>query len=92
MPIGTQTVIAEEVVRNGGQYILTLKQNQALLFEDAQLCFETEYLSLPATEFQKEGLYAVAYEKDHGRLEKRRMLGGVGKPVTAESAVCVALL
>lgn len=69
--IGTQTAIAEKIVRKGGHYILALKQNQASLFEDAQLCFETEYLPIPAKELQRKGLYASTCEKGHGRVEKR---------------------
>ena len=39
--MGTQTAIAEQIVTQGGDYVLALKGNQGRLFESVQQRFET---------------------------------------------------
>jgi predicted transposase YbfD/YdcC len=59
--MGTQTKIAEKIVKNKAEYVLALKGNQTNLHDDVSLYFE----NLPAEQA------AVTKEKGHGRIEKR---------------------
>jgi predicted transposase YbfD/YdcC len=66
--MGCQKKIAEAVVEAGGDYILTVKENQPRLAQDIRDCFET------ALESDFEGFDHDTYEtidKGHGRHEKR---------------------
>lgn len=66
--MGCQKKIAEAVVEAGGDYILTVKENQPRLLEDIRGCFER------ALESDFEGLNHDTYEafdRGHGRVEKR---------------------
>ncbi|MHB1104521.1 MAG: ISAs1 family transposase [Devosia sp.] len=56
--LGTQTVIAETIVKRGGDYLLALKANWPATFAD------------PAEDRREELLKAI--DNDHGRLEIRR--------------------
>ena len=60
--IGTQTAIAEQIRRQKGHYLLSVKGNQNELMKDIQCAFKTHqgYDSIEET------------EKDHGRIENRR--------------------
>lgn len=66
--IGTQTKIAQTIVDQGGDYLLSLKENQGHLFKDVQDLFETDavtgFQNLPHT-------YAKTVGKGHGRVERR---------------------
>lgn len=59
--MGTQTHIAEQIIRSEADYILSLKGNQKHLYEDVQDCFTGQY---------KTHSYETL-EKNHGRIEKR---------------------
>jgi len=60
--IGTQTKIAGKIIDRGGDYLLTVKENQAQLLDDVKMFFEDKTGSFE---------YAETSEKAHGREEKR---------------------
>lgn len=62
--MGCQKKIAEQIVRQGGDYVFSLKGNQGNLHDDVKSFF-TSSLS-PA-------VAAVSYEGDHGRIETRTL-------------------
>lgn len=62
--MGCQKKIAEQIVRQGGDYVFSLKGNQGNLHDDVKRFF-TSSLS-PA-------VAAVSYEGDHGRIETRTL-------------------
>ncbi len=66
--MGCQKSIAEEIVDQGAEYILALKDNQGNLFEDVKLLFddleESEYKAYPFD-------YHITVNKGHGRIEIR---------------------
>jgi predicted transposase YbfD/YdcC len=66
--MGCQKNIAKQIVEQGGDYLLTVKDNQGRLAEDIRACFEkaldTGYAGLDYDE------YATA-EYGHGRQERR---------------------
>lgn len=67
--IGTQTAIAEQIIDQGGDYVLALKGNQNTLHEDVELYFRD---IKPNTDQQNQiGDYGKTVEKDHGRVETR---------------------
>lgn len=67
--IGTQTEIAAQIVEQGGDYLLAVKENQGHLYEDLQHLFRVEqqhdFHQSPFT-------YAKQVNKNHGRLETRQ--------------------
>lgn len=69
--MGTQTQIAETIVHEGGDYVLALKNNQKMLYEDVSYYLEQEILPQKKSELKKAGLYAKSTEKGHGRIETR---------------------
>ncbi len=67
--MGCQTEIAETILENGGEYLLALKENHALLYEDVVLLFDDlEQSNMSAYDFQD----GASVNKDHGRYEVRR--------------------
>ena len=69
--MGCQTEIARKVVDGGGDYLLTVKDNQPHLLEDIQASLEK------ALDSDFEGLRWDTYEtqeRGHGRVEKRSYL------------------
>jgi predicted transposase YbfD/YdcC len=60
--MGTQTDIAETIIDGGADYVLAVKENQPLLFQDIALFFTTESSTCD---------YAKTIEKSHGRYETR---------------------
>jgi predicted transposase YbfD/YdcC len=66
--IGTQTEIAQQIVEQGGDYLLAAKENQGHLYEDLAYLFqferELEARNSPCS-------YAKQVCKNHGRLEIR---------------------
>ncbi|NTU41497.1 MAG: ISAs1 family transposase [Nitrospirales bacterium] len=64
--IGCQKDIAEQIVDGGGDYVLALKKNQKTLHEDVQLFLDDKAGGLPAGDW-------MTIEKDHGRIETRRL-------------------
>jgi predicted transposase YbfD/YdcC len=69
--IGTQKEIAARIVEGGGDYILTVKDNQGNLRDDVEACFtaamEDDYEGVRHDEHKSE-------EKGHGRQEKRHVV------------------
>ena len=72
--MGTQTAIAETIITQKADYVLSVKKNQGTLHNDVSVALEAiEYNATPAdkAEMQKAGLYALTEEKGHGRIESR---------------------
>lgn len=69
--MGTQKKIAEQIISCEADYILSVKENQPVLYENIRLYFETEVLSKNKKELEKRGFYYKEYCKEHGRLEVR---------------------
>ena len=66
--IGCQTEIAETIIDQEADYVLSLKENQGRLFEDVQSLFDDlEESQYKAYTFD----YDQTVNKDHGRLEIR---------------------
>ena len=61
--IGCQKTLAEQVIEQGADYVLALKDNPPQLHEDVRLWLDTQAGRLSPIE---------TIEKDHGRLELRR--------------------
>ena len=66
--MGTQTEIAKKIRGKGADYILSLKGNQAGLYDDVKL-FMDEYCK--DKEAKNDDIYAYSLENEHSRLEKR---------------------
>jgi predicted transposase YbfD/YdcC len=67
--MGCQTEIADKILENGGDYLLALKENHPLLYEDVKLLFDDlEESNMSAYEYQD----GSAVDKDHGRFEVRK--------------------
>lgn len=67
--MGCQTTIAEQIVNQGGDYVLALKGNQGNLFKDVSQLFEqAKQLSFAGIEHD----YYQTQEQGHGRQEIRR--------------------
>lgn len=60
--MGTQTNIAEKIIKEGADYILAVKENQSQLLEEIQ----DEFL------FAKTANFDESIDGDHGRVETRR--------------------
>lgn len=67
--MGCQTEIAEQIIDQGADYVLTVKDNQAHLHEDIAFFFELAQKN----DFQKvDHTYDRTVNKGHGRLEIRQ--------------------
>ena len=66
--MGCQKEIAAKILERGGDYVLTVKENQANLLEDIQSCFrhafDTNFRGLEYDEHE-------THDRGHGRIEKR---------------------
>ena len=60
--MGCQKKIAEQIVRQGGDYVLSLKGNQGSLLDDVEIFFSSALAPDALT---------VSIDSDHGRLETR---------------------
>ena len=67
--MGTQTAIAQQIVEQGGDYVLALKGNQGNLFEDVQQLFD--WAKARAFKDIEHDFYETL-DTSHGRIEKRR--------------------
>jgi predicted transposase YbfD/YdcC len=65
---GCQTDIAQQIIAQGGDYILALKDNQPTLAADVALLFQDCHQSRPGS-YQAD--HARTIEKGHGRIETR---------------------
>jgi len=67
--MGTPTKIANQIIEQGGEYALALKDNQGTLYEEVKATFALA---------EKERFVSIQYEsdqtveKDHGRLQIRK--------------------
>ena len=67
--MGTQKKIAEQICKQGGDYLLSLKGNQGLLSEDVSMFFESAH----STDFlHVEHDFVEDIDAGHGRIEIRR--------------------
>ncbi|KAA6323721.1 hypothetical protein EZS27_026867 [termite gut metagenome] len=60
--IGTQTKIAEQIITQGGHYLLSVKGNQQGLLEDVEHAFKVD----------KGTVFTDEIESNHGRIETRQ--------------------
>lgn len=60
--MGTHRDIAQQILLQGGSYLMALKDNQPILKELVETIFK---VARPLSEFKRE-------EKDHGRMETRK--------------------
>lgn len=67
----TQKAIAEKIRKKRADYVLSLKENQAGLYEDVALYFGDEQMRQRARE---DGGYISTEEKAHGQMEKRHAI------------------
>ena len=61
--MGCQTKVAEQIIAQGADYMLSLKGNQGNLDKDVKLFFESEN-TCPAVGYE-------SYDGGHGRIETR---------------------
>lgn len=66
--MGCQRAIAEQIVEQGGDYVLALKGNQGTLHEAVEQLFQTHHTASEGSELQ----YYETEEAKHGRVEIRR--------------------
>jgi predicted transposase YbfD/YdcC len=69
--MGTQKDIASEIINQGADYVLSLKENQKTLYEDIELYMKEEVLPQSKDSLKKELAYHSTLDNDHGRMEKR---------------------
>ena len=69
--MGTQTKIAETIIKCEADYILQVKENQHQLYEDIVLYFKEEIMPQNNRELEKKGCYYRDYSGEHGRIEER---------------------
>lgn len=68
--MGCQRAIAQQILDQGGSYVLALKENQGTLYDEVQLSFATAQADA-FREVHHEA--AETIDKGHGRIEIRRM-------------------
>ena len=66
--MGCQRKISDQIVKQGGDYVLAVKSNQGSLHEDIQLYMDTAIAEGFPAEYDK----YETIEKGHGRIEKRQ--------------------
>lgn len=69
--MGTQKSIAKQIIQQGGEYILQVKENQKALYEDISLYFETDIFNKDKKALTKNGEYYKETSGEHGRIETR---------------------
>jgi predicted transposase YbfD/YdcC len=68
--MGCQTKIAEQIIEQGGEYVLQVKANQGSLHEDVKLLFDEAI----AHDFEDMSFaHHQTVDGDHGRVETRRL-------------------
>ncbi len=70
--MGCQTAIAAQIVAQGGDYVLALKDNHPTLHDDVRAIFAEARATAFAPLAPQHHGHAKAVEKGHGRLELRR--------------------
>lgn len=66
--MGTQVKIAEKIREKRADYVLALKENQRVLYEDVSLYMNDEEVK---AELRAKGVYKKTIEKAHGQIEIR---------------------
>ena len=66
--IGMQKTIVDQIVSAGGDYVIALKKNHKLLYNDVALFIGDTF----AKELNVKHSYARTIEKNHGRIEERQ--------------------
>lgn len=69
--IHTPRALATQIVDQGGDYVLPVKENQARLYQNIQQLFAPEYPKPGFGKIQTDFLTAQKVNKGHGRLETR---------------------
>jgi predicted transposase YbfD/YdcC len=69
--MGTQTDIAKKIIGLKAGYVLAVKRNQEILYDDIGTLFEHEILPVDKDELRANGQYERTIEKGHGRIETR---------------------
>ena len=67
--MGCQKSIAEKIINEGGDYVLSLKENHPTLLEDVELFLQTEIHKKTSQNHLK---FKEEIDKGHGRLETRQ--------------------
>ena len=68
-----QRHLSEQIVRAGGDYLWTVKDNQAELREDIEVLFQPEVCRAACSPVPKDFRTAHCVEKGHGRIEERTL-------------------
>ena len=66
-----QRHLSNQVVRAGGDYVWTVKENQSELREDIEVLFEPEVCVAGTSPVAKDFRHASTVDKGHGRIEQR---------------------
>jgi len=69
----TQKALSGQIVRQGGDYIFPVKENQASLYKKIQQLFAPEYPKAGFGKIETDFLVVEKVNKGHGRLEKRTL-------------------
>jgi predicted transposase YbfD/YdcC len=69
----TQKALSGQIVKQGGDYIFPVKENQASLYKNIQQLFVPEYPKAGFGKIKTDFLTAEKVNKGHGRLEKRTL-------------------
>jgi predicted transposase YbfD/YdcC len=69
--MGCQKEIVKQIRARKADYVLAVKENQPMLYEEIKEYFE--YLDDRQTRTMPEDLWESEVEKDHGRIERRRI-------------------
>lgn len=64
--MGTQKAIVSQIVESGAEYILSLKENQGMLYQEVSEYFEKELFTQKKEELEKAGKYYKTLCQDHG--------------------------
>jgi predicted transposase YbfD/YdcC len=67
----TQKALSAQIVRQGGDYIFPVKENQLRLYKNIQQLFAPEYPKAGFGKIQTDFLTVEKVNQGHGRLEKR---------------------
>jgi len=69
----TQKALSGQIVRQGGDYIFPVKENQASLYKNIQQLFAPEYPKAGFGKIETDFQTVEKVNKGHGRLEKRTL-------------------
>lgn len=69
--MGTQKSIAKKIREKEADYILSLKENQKIMYGEVSIYFENEVFTEDINELKKNNQYFVDFCQEHGRYEKR---------------------